>query len=76
MLVDEGGVALIRGRVGRGAKIIKINDVVRMTCKINLIFSNFLLSMGLPNKLKMRTYYKEAQESFTNISTLFLPPQL
>jgi hypothetical protein len=28
------------------------------------------------NKSEMRTYYKEARESFTNTSTLFLPPQL
>ena len=32
--------------------------------------------MGLPTKFEMRTYYKEAWESFTDTSTLLLPPQL
>jgi len=27
--------------------------------------------MGLPNKFKMRTYYKEAWDSFTDTSTFF-----
>ena len=32
--------------------------------------------MGLPTKFEMRTYCKEARESFTDTPTFILPPQL